>query len=112
MKKITVDSNTTSPCASTSIPYRGKTIPITFNMARQKSSNPLAQARGQQKAPENIWFRRSGAGYRLFVEYYANQPLGVVVPSNVPLAKDKVCEAPNKHVATTAPGMSRAAKRR
>ena len=92
-------SITTSPCAST-------------GMARKKSSNPLAQARGQQKAPENVWFRRSGAGYRLFVEFYANQPLGVVVPSDAPLTKLKVCEAPNKNAAATAPGMSRAAKRR
>lgn len=47
---------------------------------KHKRSNPLAQARGQQKAPANVWFRRSGAGYRLFVEYYSSQPLGVVVP--------------------------------
>ena len=44
-----------------------------------KNKNPLAQARGKQNRAENIWFRRSGGGYRLFIEYYSSQPVGVVV---------------------------------
>ena len=45
------------------------------------SDNPLALARGQLgklKSVESIWFRRSLAGYGLFVEYYSNQPDGTV----------------------------------
>lgn len=54
---------------------------------RNDNGNPLARARGQQKAAESVWFRRSAVGFRLFVEYYAQQPLGVVVTNdNVMLA--------------------------
>ncbi len=82
-------------------------------MPREKSTNPLAKARGQQKSPANVWFRRSGAGYRLFVEYYSHQPLGVVVPidANHTTEKESEKECSLKRPATAA-GMSRAAKRR
>lgn len=45
---------------------------------RKRNSNPLSQARGKQNNHENVWFRRSNAGYSLFVQYYMNQPLGTI----------------------------------
>ena len=44
----------------------------------KKNSNPLSHARGKQQKHENIWFRRSQLGYKLFVEYYCNQPIGTI----------------------------------
>jgi len=43
---------------------------------RKKSgNNPLSSAR---KDAGGLWHRKSGAGYHLFLSYYATQPLGVV----------------------------------
>ena len=47
----------------------------------KKNSNPLSHARGKQQKHENIWFRRSQLGYKLFVEYYCNQPIGTISSS-------------------------------
>ena len=79
-----------------------------------KSKNPLSQARGKQKAPENIWFRRSGAGHALFVEYYARQPVGTVVSGTPELmVQDQTTKS---KLTSSRPdvgqGLSRAAKRR
>jgi len=116
------------------------------------SDNPLADARRgcgaggggrsreqphrQHRSPmatasEKLWFRKSGAGHRLFVEYYANQPDGVVVPAggdddgrdnhansdgrkNLDDGADAVAATISNHDSTTTAsvGMSRAAKRR
>ncbi|CAJ1945135.1 unnamed protein product [Cylindrotheca closterium] len=45
---------------------------------RKRNKNPLSQARGKQNKHENVWFRRSNAGYSLFVQYYMNQPIGTI----------------------------------
>jgi len=45
---------------------------------RNSNSNPLSQARGKQNKHENIWFRRSNAGFSLFVQYYMGQPIGTI----------------------------------
>ena len=44
------------------------------------SKNPLSQARGKQQDAAHIWFRKSLAGYRCFVEYYCGQPLPGTTP--------------------------------
>ena len=54
---------------------------------RQKrvGSNPLSDARRnskQQSKAENLWHRKSGAGFQLFVQYYAHQPIGCVAAQN------------------------------
>ena len=41
-----------------------------------------SQSKADIKARE-LWFKKSGVGYSLFVEYYGGQPLGVVVPKNI-----------------------------
>jgi 16S rRNA C967 or C1407 C5-methylase (RsmB/RsmF family) len=46
------------------------------NKKRQRS-NPLAAARGNAKRAEQLWHRKTGAGFSLFVEFYAGQPDGV-----------------------------------
>jgi 16S rRNA C967 or C1407 C5-methylase (RsmB/RsmF family) len=99
---------------------------------RKRSSNPLAQARGKLKSHENIWFRRTGVGYHLFVEYYANQPNGTVVQfdrlerssytstttSNANVVRSNEAKTskevviPAKGGAATGKGESRASKRR
>lgn len=88
-------------------------------MKRRKTDNPLSQARGKQQRPENIWFRRSGAGYQLFVEYYAGQPPGTVVdfPNEILTAATANNAVTHKSTpvlskATTGLGLSRASKRR
>jgi 16S rRNA C967 or C1407 C5-methylase (RsmB/RsmF family) len=81
--------------------------PRTFAMTKRKS-NALSHARGKQKRHENVWFRRTGAGYRLFVEYYAAQPLGTVVSEKSTSDPSQMNSATIKQ----GQGMSRAAKRR
>eukprot|EP00429_Kryptoperidinium_foliaceum_P007925 CAMPEP_0176018842 /NCGR_PEP_ID=MMETSP0120_2-20121206/9084_1 /TAXON_ID=160619 /ORGANISM="Kryptoperidinium foliaceum, Strain CCMP 1326" /LENGTH=513 /DNA_ID=CAMNT_0017351901 /DNA_START=81 /DNA_END=1622 /DNA_ORIENTATION=- len=88
----------------------------------KSNSNPLANARGQQKAPENVWYRRSGAGYRCFVEYYSQQPPGVITPhltdqDDTASAIEKIATIAFSATTKRQPsegkkGMSRAAKRR
>jgi 16S rRNA C967 or C1407 C5-methylase (RsmB/RsmF family) len=107
---------------------------------RDANNNPLAVARGgkakKQNKAETLWHKRSGIGYRLFVEYYRQQPAGVVaVPAsaddttstnnNISSGFKKQASAttrgsskPNAAAAATAAsggggaGQSRAAKRR
>lgn len=45
---------------------------------RKRDNNPLSHARGKQNKHENVWFRRSNAGYSLFVQYYMGQPSGTI----------------------------------
>ena len=71
------------------------------------ASNPLAQARGKRNDPAIVWHKRTGAGYRLFVEYYASQPTGVVVQDTTPVESTK-----QPLTAQQGKGLSRAAKRR
>lgn len=94
---------------------------------RNNKKNPLADARGSQKTPSHLWFKRSGAGYRLFVEYYSQQPPGVIVPigdvddnddddknPGVTTTSTVLPASPAKqrHPPLPAKGMSRAAKKR
>lgn len=54
----------------------------TNNNKRQRSTdNPLSAARGKKKA-ESLWHRKSGAGYHLFVEFYAKHLAAVCVSSS------------------------------
>jgi tRNA (cytosine34-C5)-methyltransferase len=78
-------------------------------LTTMKRKNTLSKARGKQQKAENVWFKRTGAGYRLFVEYYAAQTVGVVVCEKIPSKPaPKSKPAANKQ----GQGMSRAAKRR
>ena len=77
---------------------------------KRKSNNPLADARKSQSFYENLWNKKSGLGYTLFVQYYGQQPAGVVVDTNVVAV---AAGRNTKSVAAAAPqGQSRAAKRR
>jgi 16S rRNA C967 or C1407 C5-methylase (RsmB/RsmF family) len=73
----------------------------------KRKKNPLSSARGKQQRPENVWFRRSGAGFRLFVEYYDAQPGGTVA-SDLPMTESKNADAEVRQ----GKGLSRASKRR
>jgi 16S rRNA C967 or C1407 C5-methylase (RsmB/RsmF family) len=80
---------------------------------RQKrvGSNPLADARRnsqQQSKAENLWHRKSGAGFQLFVQYYAHQPIGCVVSESSALTQPP----PTKPTQLVGAGLSRAAKKR
>ena len=44
---------------------------------KRGSHNPLAQARKKDDKAESLWHRKTGAGFRLFAEFYATQPIGV-----------------------------------
>jgi 16S rRNA C967 or C1407 C5-methylase (RsmB/RsmF family) len=78
---------------------------------KSKSNNTLAVARGKNDA-RKLWHVKSGAGYRLFLDYYAAQPVGVV--SNQSAATNttttKTCESQKNQGESG--GFSRAAKRR
>lgn len=74
-----------------------------------KRKNALSKARGKQKRAENVWFKRTGAGYRLFVEYYAAQPIGTVAENT---STDAPASNKKKLAIKQGQGMSRAAKRR
>jgi hypothetical protein len=54
---------------------------VAFKPTRTETAaqNPIAAARGNAKRAEQLWHRKTGAGFALFVEYYAQQPAGVVV---------------------------------
>ena len=87
---------------------------------RRRSDNPLAVARGKKKA-ESLWHRKSGAGYDLFVQFYARQhPGAVTCESQCTTMKNDNDEhiqrpSPNSLLKTcnsTGVGLSRAAKRR
>ena len=79
---------------------------------KNSSRNPLAHARGKQQSHENIWFRRTGAGYHLFVQYYAGQTTGTV--ANLGDKNDMTLNLPSttKIPQNNGKGLSRAAKRR
>ena len=90
---------------------------------QKKQQNPLAHARGPQKAVEQVWFKRSGAGYRLFVEYYSRQPDGVIAvkedgyhgddfSGDTGEANAPATTGTTSNEALTKKGMSRATKRR
>lgn len=87
---------------------------------RKRNSNPLSQARGKQNKHENVWFRRSNAGYSLFVQYYMNQPLGTISSEEGVRNGDESIKSKgsrSKVAGGAVPpksggGMSRAAKRR
>jgi 16S rRNA C967 or C1407 C5-methylase (RsmB/RsmF family) len=102
---------------------------------KRKSNNPLSDARKSQSFYETLWNKKSGLGYSLFVQYYGQQPAGVVVEdictgttmhTSDEWSAPQVSVSPSAGAAatTTAPasinhttktvhaGMSRAAKRR
>jgi len=74
-----------------------------------KRKNTLSKARGKQQRVENVWFKRTGAGYRLFVEYYAAQLIGTVSAAD---GKNSDASQKNTTKVKQGQGMSRAAKRR
>jgi 16S rRNA C967 or C1407 C5-methylase (RsmB/RsmF family) len=49
-----------------------------FDTKRKQNKNERTNFAANTKA-EQIWHRRSGAGYNIFVEYYLKQPNGIVV---------------------------------
>ena len=89
--------------------------------------NPLSSARKRSicnvnkadREARNLWQRKSGAGFRLFLSYYGSQPLGVIASdddledsigkcnSTANLANDV-----DDRIASSHRGMSRAAKKR
>jgi 16S rRNA C967 or C1407 C5-methylase (RsmB/RsmF family) len=97
---------------------------------RRNGSNPLADARrgvgvassGKtdktsrdiQKKTNDLWHRKSGAGYNLFIQYYGSQPHGVVSFENDDEGRnDNICLSSTGGVqAKTGAGMSRASKKR
>eukprot|EP00980_Cylindrotheca_fusiformis_P001251 scaffold332_cov117-Cylindrotheca_fusiformis.AAC.11 len=90
---------------------------------RKRNSNPLSQARGKQKKHENVWFRRSNAGYALFVQYYMGQPDGTICSSRandsfiggkggVDCQKDFSYRSSDADLVQKRQGKSRAARRR
>ena len=79
---------------------------------RLRTSNPLSHARGKQQSHENIWFRRIGAGYHLFTEYYAGQPMGTVCSTKVEVEGKEANTASRSSQNQGGAGLSRAAKRR
>jgi 16S rRNA C967 or C1407 C5-methylase (RsmB/RsmF family) len=67
--------------------------------AAAASNNPLAVARATSSSSskksksdkaETLWHKRSGIGYRLFVEYYRQQPAGVVIPAILPASRNAI----------------------
>lgn len=62
------------------------------------------------KAKE-LWFRKSGSGYQLFVEYYAGQPKGIVHNDSDEKSISKQ-KNPSAKSNSQGKGLSRAAKRR
>ncbi|KAL3805409.1 hypothetical protein ACHAWO_006213 [Cyclotella atomus] len=88
------------------------------------SSNPLSDARKgvgiAQKKTIDLWHRKSGAGYHLFLEYYASQPRGVVADAadfegagNTCTTSVQLMSSNSKAVPPkVGAGMSRAAKKR
>jgi len=77
----------------------------------KRKVEPLSKA--DLKAKE-LWHRKSGAGYHLFVEYYGGQPKGVVFDDIElkELEDQALTKSSNGAVKQQGKGMSRAAKRR
>lgn len=80
------------------------------NPLKHARSTPSADSKADLKARE-LWHRKSGAGYRLFVDYYQGQPKGVVYDDYdariMSLIQDDKHSTRNQGI-----GQSRAAKRR
>lgn len=86
---------------------------LTNNSPQSKKQKVKVQSKAELKAKE-LWHRKSGAGFHLFVEYYGGQPEGVVYTkrdeSVFPVVECNIIES----VCEIKPGrgMSRAALRR
>jgi len=86
--------------------------------------NPLSDARRQAHGrlasksdlnALNLWHRKSGAGYALFVSYYGSQPMGVVADADETgrsASPSGACAGDSGAGQKRGKGMSRAAKRR
>ena len=73
-------------------------------MVKKRNNNPLSDAR--RKRDSDLWHRKSGSGYALFVEYYGCQPMGTVCGK-------EVVQNPGRAILESgSQGMSRAAKKR
>jgi 16S rRNA C967 or C1407 C5-methylase (RsmB/RsmF family) len=77
---------------------------------RKRSNNPLASARKNDKV-ESLWHRKSGAAFRLFVEFYASQPIGVCSGGEVTTSDISLLTSSSEPTAAGS-GQSRASKRR
>jgi 16S rRNA C967 or C1407 C5-methylase (RsmB/RsmF family) len=77
---------------------------------RKRSNNPLASARKNDKV-ESLWHRKSGAAFRLFVEFYASQPIGVCSGGEV-TTNDVALLTSSSEPTAVGHGQSRASKRR
>jgi len=92
---------------------------------RSESTNPLALARTRvfggsgsskrDKKAELLWHRKTGAGYDLFVQYYARQPLGIAVAidsASSPEIEQQKTREKSQGIRKIHGGLSRASKRR
>lgn len=85
---------------------------------KSKSSNPLSDARrSSSNFYQDLWNKKSGLGFTLFVQYYGQQPKECCVGSD-DNANNRIpgvaatSLASNTSLTSTTTGMSRAAKRR
>mmetsp|Transcript_10588 Transcript_10588/g.22992 ORF Transcript_10588/g.22992 Transcript_10588/m.22992 type:complete len:499 (-) Transcript_10588:3-1499(-) len=78
---------------------------------QKRDDNPLSSARlsGDKCKASSLWFRKSGAGYHLFLSFFAEQP-GAVCNEGDPQQVGNDGDVAS--VARKGKGMSRAAKRR
>lgn len=81
------------------------------NSRKRKRKNPLSAARKSNDFFDTLWHKKSGLGFALFVQYYGQQPLGVVVSRKMDL-ETQSDDMPTKNPCQLPKGMSRAAKRR
>ncbi|KAI2508407.1 methyltransferase [Fragilaria crotonensis] len=82
---------------------------------KRKSNNPLSDARKSQSFYETLWKKKSGLGFSLFVQYYGQQPSGVVVSfenNSKSSSRSNTVTSTSSTTKTVNQGMSRAAKRR
>lgn len=88
---------------------------------RKNTNNPLSQARGNKLSAEDLWDRKTGVGFRSFVEYYTQQPVGTVssaTASSSTAAQEAESSSHGKRQVYSVEqnnqgrGLSRAAKRR
>lgn len=81
------------------------------------SSNNISKA---DREARNLWLRKSGAGFRLFLSYYGSQPLGVITSDHDLEDRIKKCDDSSTasqngvdvRIASSHRGMSRASKKR
>ena len=94
---------------------RDDTNPLS-SARKDSGSSARGRSSSTNKADQNasaLWHRKSGAGYHLFVSYYASQPLGVVVANDDVDGSTRLSNnQSNNNVVSGRAGMSRAAKRR